>query len=726
MKNSFRNKILLVLIAFFGVQLYAQNYADKKYYLIDSLSLNELSSSEIKLIDSSLISFYNTKQDTTKAKIINKLIVYLPNEKVWSKYNNWLYEFTAKKLADSSQLHPKEKRLLINIKALVLNTKGYMYNERSEKDKALVFYSESLELLKKIKDKDNTAAVLNNIGAINRKKGKIALALSYYQRSLKIRQTINDKKGIAYVFNNIGLIHRNNGDDVKALEYYFKSLSILEEINDKHGEVALLNNLGGIYQSQGDYLQAIKYFKKSLNIKEVLGDKKGIAISLNRLGFIHYIKGDTVIALANYNKSLVISSAISDKEGIAKSLSFLGKLFLDKKDIGKALECFKKSLEINKEIQNKEGVAIAFNNIASLYIEHNNVLKAKTSALRSLNIAQELRYPLRIKNAAATLNKIYVIERNWKKAYEMKSLSVVIQDSLRSIETEKNASKQQSKYEIGKKEQEITLLSTRNKVLLKEKELQKLKLSKNRTRIILISIALVLALILSAVIHSGNKRKKIIYELLKKQKEEITIKNDEKTAMLKEIHHRVKNNLQVVISLLRLQASKVEDEKVVEMFKNTQKRIFSMALLRESLLQEYDLELINVREHFKRLSENLINSYAVDKKIKLEIDIEEIDLGMQTLTPLGLIINEVITNSLKYAFNEMKQGEISIAMKRLQGEKFEIKITDNGSGYSKNIEHNGMGTKLVSIFVKKLNGSLEFLEQKGTAYKIIFEEIECT
>lgn len=130
---------------------------------------------------------------------------------------------------------------------------------------------------------------------------------------------------------------------------------------------------------------------------------------------------------------------------------------------------------------------------------------------------------------------------------------------------------------------------------------------------------------------------------LRKANKKLKINNKEKQLIIKEIHHRIKNNLQVVISLLRLQASKVEDEKVVDMFKNTQKRIFSMALLHESLLQEYDSELINAHEHFKYLIENLINSYAVDKEIDLEIDIENIDLGMQTLTPLGLIVNEVIS-----------------------------------------------------------------------------------
>ncbi|MGB1268723.1 MAG: sensor histidine kinase [Flavobacteriaceae bacterium] len=213
---------------------------------------------------------------------------------------------------------------------------------------------------------------------------------------------------------------------------------------------------------------------------------------------------------------------------------------------------------------------------------------------------------------------------------------------------------------------------------------------------------------------------------LRKANKKLQAKNEEKKLIIKEIHHRIKNNLQVVISLLRLQASKIDDNDVVTMFKNTQNRIFSMALLHENLLQEYDLEFINAHDHFKYLSENLIDSYAVDNKVEVEIAIENIEFAMQTLTPLGLILNELITNSLKHAFKQTSKGKIRIALKEIEGKKYELLVSDNGSGIVSKTKSNGLGTKLVSIFVKQLNGTLELTTKNGTAYKIIFEEIEHT
>ncbi len=209
---------------------------------------------------------------------------------------------------------------------------------------------------------------------------------------------------------------------------------------------------------------------------------------------------------------------------------------------------------------------------------------------------------------------------------------------------------------------------------------------------------------------------------LKEKNEYFKKQNNEKKAVIKEIHHRIKNNLQVVISLLRLQSSKIQDEKVVDMFKETQKRILSMALLHENLLQDDDLEGINVQEHFKSLISGLVKSYAVEKVINLDVKINKIDFGMETLTPLGLIVNELITNSLKYAFVNKNKGLITVQIKQLDNQTFEMLIGDDGVGFDSKAKPSGLGTKLIGVFIKQLNGSITLLNQSGTAYKIIFQK----
>jgi len=209
---------------------------------------------------------------------------------------------------------------------------------------------------------------------------------------------------------------------------------------------------------------------------------------------------------------------------------------------------------------------------------------------------------------------------------------------------------------------------------------------------------------------------------LKDKNEYFEKQNEEKKAVIKEIHHRIKNNLQVVISLLRMQSSKVKDEKVVDMFKETQKRILSMALLHEKMQQDDDLKGIDVQEHFITLINGLIKSYAVEKDIKLDININKINLGMGTLTPLGLVVNELITNSLKHGFTDKSIGLITVQVKQLDRVSFEMLIGDDGVGFNPKEKPPSLGTKLIGIFVKQLNGTITLLNQPGTMYKIIFQK----
>jgi len=205
---------------------------------------------------------------------------------------------------------------------------------------------------------------------------------------------------------------------------------------------------------------------------------------------------------------------------------------------------------------------------------------------------------------------------------------------------------------------------------------------------------------------------------------ELSKKNEEKTDMLKEIHHRVKNNLQVVRSLLKLQSRSIEDQKVVAMFEEAQNRVLSMALLHEKMYRSDDLKHIDVQEHVTLLVEDLVKTYAVGKSIKLDIKIEEVDIGMRTLIPLGLIINEIITNALKYAFNG-GNGNIIVHLNQVDVNNFELIIGDDGVGVSEKEqkESTGIGTKLIHSFTRQLNGTLQRLDKPGTVFKLIFERI---
>ena len=202
----------------------------------------------------------------------------------------------------------------------------------------------------------------------------------------------------------------------------------------------------------------------------------------------------------------------------------------------------------------------------------------------------------------------------------------------------------------------------------------------------------------------------------------------EKEMLLQEIHHRVKNNLQVISSLLRLQSRYINDQKSIDIFKETQNRVRSIAILHEKLYQSEDLAKIRFDEYVKILAEDLLYFYELDKSnINMKIDMEEISLNIETAIPCGLIIDEMVANSLKYAFPDGRNGEIKIELHSDDKNKYFMCVSDNGIGISTDIDPektDTFGMQLIKYLTKQLKASIELDKSNGTAYNLTFNELE--
>jgi PAS domain S-box-containing protein len=198
----------------------------------------------------------------------------------------------------------------------------------------------------------------------------------------------------------------------------------------------------------------------------------------------------------------------------------------------------------------------------------------------------------------------------------------------------------------------------------------------------------------------------------------------EKEALLREIHHRVKNNLQVVSSLLGLQSRSIGDEHTRKMFQESQNRIHSMALLHESLYQSESLARIDFPEYINRLSAYLFHSFGVDRsRISFRSNLDMLYLTMDAAVPCGLIINELLSNSLKYAFPGDRRGEIFIGLKDRWAGKAQLTIADNGIGLSKDFNWTAaksLGLRLVRTLSKQLGAQLEMDSTSGTGFHLTF------
>ena len=198
----------------------------------------------------------------------------------------------------------------------------------------------------------------------------------------------------------------------------------------------------------------------------------------------------------------------------------------------------------------------------------------------------------------------------------------------------------------------------------------------------------------------------------------------EKNTLLQEIHHRVKNNMQIVSSLLNLQIKYVDDGKAVDVLKESQNRIKSMAMIHDKLYMSEDLTRINILEYIKSLVSNLFYSYNIDDSIKPILKIETLSLNMETAVPCGLIISELVSNSLKYAFPDGKVGEIYVSL-RSSEDNYELIISDNGIGLPEEFDIKNtktLGLMLVNSLTEQIDGKISIKRDNGTKYLIVFKE----
>ncbi len=241
--------------------------------------------------------------------------------------------------------------------------------------------------------------------------------------------------------------------------------------------------------------------------------------------------------------------------------------------------------------------------------------------------------------------------------------------------------------------------------------------------------ALVFGLFL--ILMGGVFGRRLVQSLhnLYQSKEALERRAEEKEMLLKEVHHRVKNNLQTVSSLLRMQGRAIEDPHTLSQIRSSQNRVVCMAMVHEMLYMREDLSCIEYSTYVQQLADYLVKSVkGADTDIRLKIEVPEIELGIDTALPLGLLINEAVTNALKYGFQGRESGEISISLEKEDAHGYVLRIGDDGIGYPENMDYKAsksLGLKLIHNLSRQLKGSvIRDLSKRGTNYVIRFQEVQ--
>lgn len=613
--------------------------------------------------------FQKNKMTEQLGESYNELSIY-HNAEEKAKYKE-----TAIKLFKKSGAKKKQ--------ATTLQELGEYYSSNENPDKAEALLKESLAIYKSIHCKE-IQGVCNILSEVYTQKGNFSEALKYALLSEKTALALNDNGlQLSSIYNHVALVYYYLRQNEKTEEYWIKALEIAKNYNDTEYIRTIADNLSSLYIRQKKENEALKLIKEmqdyypTSNIERIMTE--------NYLLFnIYRIQKNNTKATIYYKKMVAHYGKNADRNGntFAVLRSFASYHYQNKN--------FDSFYRIIKKLDSI-AASIGNNNIRS----ESRLLWFKADSSRG-----------------DYLNAI--------KHYQLyKSLS----DSVFKGEKSKQINSLQIEFESEKKDKNIDLLKQQAKV-------QKIQIQKD-TVVKYVFVGSVIVLILFIlVLYNGFRLKKKKNQQLEIKRQKINEQNElnkkmliEKEWLLKEIHHRVKNNLQIVISLLNTQSAYLDNEDALMAIQNSQHRMHAMSLIHQKLYQSDNLANIDMSWYIYELISYMRECFDTDLKINFVLDTEKVYLDVAQAVPLGLIINEAINNAIKYAFPSDRKGEVIISLKNIANSDYKLLVADNGVGLPKDFEdteRDSLGMNLMMGLTDQIDGTFDMKNDNGLKITVTF------
>ncbi|GAA0877457.1 hypothetical protein GCM10009119_04250 [Algoriphagus jejuensis] len=504
----------------------------------------------------------------------------------------------------------------------------------------------------------------------------------------------------------------------------------------------LYTNLGYVYERKGMLGEAFDFAAKTLQIGEKHGDLKAIAMAYSDMSNLFWKQGKFQTALDYGLKSL----EIFEKRGLKDldydfTLHLVGQFLVDLDRPSDALPYFQRSILLGEQYG-------FYNNLSDTYIALSNLEcgmgdfpAATQSGLEALRYAELLENEFMILRSYLSLGKSNNASGDFVQAAGFLEtglarikpdfgdkfyLSVAYEalseayegsgDFEESLSASRKADLYRKDVFTAEAEARIALLQTHMNVAQKENtiKLQESELGKQRILMVLYLTLAIVLVILLFILYRVFLRKRKYSHLLEK-------KNEENEFLLKEIHHRVKNNLETISSLLSLQIGSIDNPELQRILEETCTRVQSMGMIHLRLYKEDNLKEVEMKEFFESLGRFILDTFDAEGRIAFGTQMHPLKLDVDTAIPIGLIVNELISNSLKYAFPKKGAGQITVSLYEKSGNLF-LEVADNGIGIPENSssQGTGFGSELIKLLTRQLDGKMTLVTASGTAFSFEF------
>lgn len=626
------------------------------------------------------------------------------------------------------------------------------------------FNTEALKLFRELNDKPMEVIILSRIGNDYMYDADTDQAEHTMQQALTNQQLTNQRalsrtydallQTLNFRFNALGYISNANyalselsfykGDFNKSLFYNLQAIKEIESAGITHTLDYGYMRMGNLYYELGQLDKSIDYYQRSLNISRANG-KAIVQLALAKAMTRTLIKLGRAGEALQHLLGLVGTTVQLNTEEKMDIGSGLAQCYVALHQYGQAEKQYLQNLAWSKLVDERHQLIVRFA-LSRFYVTSAQYAKADPY-LRALLTVQKGKIPANIlMEIHKMLFKIDSAQAIYPSAIRHYQLYKAFSDSIFNEKQSQQIAQLNIGYETEKKEQEIKLKEKNIALLEEQSKVQ------HTQRNALVGGTGLLVLMLGVVynryrskqqsnklLHAQQSKLQVQHEELQSQQaslrvqqQQIQEKNQilqqllfEKERLLREIHHRVKNNLQIVMSLLNSQIASLQDKNALSAIQDSQNRVQTMALIHQKLYQSEGIARISMKAYIEEVVAYLQETYLTSRQVRFNLLIEPIELDVSLAVPLGLIINEALTNAFKYAFPSERFGAIQVTLRRQSDDTYELIIEDDGVGMPEGIDPSqsrSLGMTLIHGFSAQLGGELRIENNKGVKISLLFAD----
>ena len=546
------------------------------------------------------------------------------------------------------------------------------------------------------------------LGMAYMNKGDFRRALEYFESSLHTRVAIGEEGAIANAYNKVGIAHLRLGNFTEALDFFQRSLDIDEHLGKLQAMSYTLNNMGVIHHEQKDYALGLEYYARSLQLERELGNPMGVADGLANVAGVYAEMDRPQEALDHYRQSLVLLEQAGKSTGIASAYINMGSVYNDTGAPDSARIYLARGAALAAQTGDAYGASYARIELGSNYLRAGDAARALPECRAGLVLAEETGVLNTMMMGYECLYDGYKAVGDEERALAAFEMLITVRDSIVNETNTRELTQREMQYAFDKEQAAAAA-----------EQAARLRYQRNRFwwLVALAGVLVLLSISLFVTLRYRSAKNKVIQR-----------QANDKEVLLRELHHRVKNNLQVISSILSLQSHKTEDPLAKKAITDSRTRVEAMSLIHQKLYQRENLTSIDIRGYIEELSGVIFEAYGYDRdSAELILDVAPIQVDVETAIPLGLIINELLSNTFKHGFtDDGTHPRVRVALAEVD-HALHLGMSDNGVGLPADFviptenprEAKTFGTQLLGSLAQQLDATLKVGWGPGSRFDFI-------